>query len=204
MSALIEGFTLGISTGPYCFAACAPLLLPYILSEGRQSWKQNFFILFQFLAGRFVAYLIFAVAASMAGIMARPSLPPWVAPAAMTVTALIMLAYALASGLPKLSLCPAALQSSIFQRIPFLTGFLTGINVCPPFVAGFLRLVQLASITKGLLFFAAFFAATSVYVLPFAATTPWLNARLRPIGRMALALAGVWYLFSGIKSLSGF
>ena len=80
--------------------------------------------------------------------------------------------------------------------MPFALGFLTGINVCPPFLTGLVVVLDLGSALSGAVFFAAFFAATSLYLLPALGVWPWLSsARAQGVGRLALFLAGLWYLF---------
>ena len=56
----MQDFLLGLSSGATCVAYCAPVLIPYLLGEGR-SVPQNFSALLQFLLGRLLGYLAFAV-----------------------------------------------------------------------------------------------------------------------------------------------
>ena len=46
-------------------------------------------------------------------------------------------------------------------------GFLTGINLCPPFLVAGVRAAQLEHLWAALLFFVCFFAGTAVWFLPF-------------------------------------
>ncbi|MBI5238857.1 MAG: sulfite exporter TauE/SafE family protein [Elusimicrobia bacterium] len=187
--ALAQGFWLGLATGPYCFAACAPFLVPYLCAEGRPDLKGNLGILARFLAGRLLAYLLFGAGAGAMGAAVSGTVPVWLAPAALGLSALLMLACAAGIG-TKLSWCAAAPG-----RVPFALGFLTGINVCPPFLTGLVVVLALGSAFSGAAFFAAFFAATSLYLLPVLGVWPWLSSsRARAAGRLALALAGLWYL----------
>jgi len=79
--------------------------------------------------------------------------------------------------------------------VPLGLGFLTGINICPPFLTGLVASLALGSAWSGAAFFAAFFAATSLYLLPVLGVWPWLSSgRSRQLGRIALFLAGLWYL----------
>jgi sulfite exporter TauE/SafE len=89
----------------------------------------------------------------------------------------------------------------ILSAVPFVLGFLTGINPCPPFITGFVRLLEIASILKGIFYFTGFFVSTSLFILPAILPTPWINARLKNIGRIALFLSSLWYLFMSIGSL---
>jgi len=201
LSILSEGFLLGLSTGFYCLTACLPALLPYLLSEGDRNWKTSFAILAEFLAGRAAAYLLFAVLSTIIGKAYNPHLPAWLAPLAMSLTALAMLSL-LFSGRDghagKNCFTPAG---RFFSRLPLALGFMTGINICPPFIAAFVRLVEIADMGSGLVYFAGFFAATSIFILPAVAPTPFMNARLKNIGRITLFIAGLWYLLLGLKGL---
>lgn len=195
-----EGFLLGLSTGFYCLASCLPLLAPYLLAEGRAAWKFNFYIFLQFLGGRFAAYMLFALLASLAGKAGQYALPAWVIPLSMSGCGLLMvfLAFSRVRG----EAVPCLLKrdlSPFFRRLPLALGFVTGINVCPPFMAGFLRLLELADVPNGFAYFGGFFAATSLFISPVLLGTPWLGHRANEIGRLTLLLAGLWYLLLGLK-----
>lgn len=197
-----EGFLLGLSTGFYCLSACLPLLAPYLLSEGKAAWKFNFYIFIQFLGGRFAAYMLFALLASLAGQAGQYALPGWLLPASMAVCGLFMviLAAARVAG----GAGPCVLKKDLnpfFRRLPVALGFVTGINICPPFAAGFIRLMDLADVLKGFSYFGGFFSATSLFLSPVLLGTPWLGARVSEIGRLTLLLAGLWYLILGLKGL---
>jgi len=209
-----QGFWLGLATGPYCFAACAPFLVPYLCAEGRPAFGDNLKTLARFLAGRLLAYLIFGAAVGALGAAVSDSVPAWLPAAALALSALLMLlcagrkeirpagtcgtsdtADAAVKSFPRLSWCLAAGRWATPQRVPLVLGFLTGINVCPPFLTGMVAVLALGSAPGGAAFFAAFFAATSFYLLPVLGVWPWLSsARAQAVGRAALLLAGLWYL----------
>ncbi|HAT71617.1 MAG TPA: hypothetical protein DCS63_02245 [Elusimicrobia bacterium] len=196
-----EGFLLGLSTGFYCLASCLPLLAPYIMAEGRSVWKFNFFIFLQFTGGRFAAYMLFALLASLAGQAGQYALPAWLLPAGLLVCGLAM---ALLAGFRVTGVSVCLLRrdvSPFFRRLPMLLGFVTGINICPPFAAGFLRLMELADIPNGFAYFGGFFASTSLFISPVLLGTPWLGHRANDIGRLTLMVAGIWYMILGLKGL---
>jgi len=197
-----EGFLLGLSTGFYCLAACLPLLAPYLLAEGKAAWKFNFAIFLQFLGGRFAAYMLFALLASLAGKAGRYALPAQLLPACMAACGLLMVF--LAAARVSAGGAPCLLKKDLspwFKRLPLALGFVTGINVCPPFAAGFIRLLEMADIPKGFAYFGGFFGATSLFIAPVLLGTPWLGRRANEIGRLTLLLAGLWYSFLGLKGL---
>jgi hypothetical protein len=197
-----EGFLLGLSTGFYCLSACLPLLAPYLLAEGKAAWKFNFYIFLQFLGGRFAAYMLFALLASLAGKAGQYALPAWLLPASMAACGLLMvfLAVARVSGLSGPCILKKDL-SPFFKRLPLALGFVTGINICPPFAAGFLRLMEMADVLKGFAYFGGFFSATSLFISPVLLGTPWLGARANDIGRLTHLIAGIWYALLGLKGL---
>lgn len=197
-----EGFLLGLSTGFYCLASCLPLLAPYLLAEGKAAWKFNFYIFLQFLGGRFAAYMLFALLASLAGKAGRYALPPWLLPASMAGCGLLMSFLAVSRVSAKGG--PCFLKKDFnpwFRRLPLALGFVTGINICPPFAAGFIRLLELADVAKGFAYFGGFFGATSLFISPVLLGTPWLGRRANEIGRLTLLIAGLWYLALGLSGL---
>ena len=58
----LEGFMLGLSNGAACITYCAPMLLPYLLGEAKGILRSSV-LTAQFLSGRLVGYLLFAVLA---------------------------------------------------------------------------------------------------------------------------------------------
>jgi hypothetical protein len=81
-------------------------------------------------------------------------------------------------------------------------GFLTGINLCPPFLVAGLRAAQLEHLWAALLFFVCFFAGTAIWFLPFLSMgfvqrTPAVVT----VARMVAVMLACWYGFSGISIL---
>lgn len=195
--ALAEGWTLGLSTGAYCAVSCLPVLAPYIMGAGERSLPRGLLIFAIFLGGRLTAYLGFAAAAMLLGRLAAPALPAWAGGAAMLAAGLMLLSA------PFLRLsrgCPAALPAA-GRTLPFSLGFLTGLNFCPPVLAGLVRIASLADIVSGLVYFSGFFTATAIFLLPALIPVPFLTERVKGIGRMALFLSGLWLTGNGIASL---
>jgi hypothetical protein len=96
--------------------------------------------------------------------------------------------------------CPSALPPA-GKAMPFSLGFLTGLNFCPPVLAGLLRLSSLPDFFSGMIYFGGFFAATALFLLPALVPVPFLNDRVKLIGRMALFLSGLWLAGNGAASL---
>jgi sulfite exporter TauE/SafE len=201
---LVEGFILGLSTGPYCLVACAPLFVPYLLAESQPRWSLNLRILGQFLAGRLLAYLALGAAAGALGVYVSRDVPQWVGPSVWLVSGIVMLVYAASRNPFHAGLCAWVGRHFPMSQVPLAFGALASVNVCPPFIAGLTKVVDMGSMSGGILYFLAFFVGTSVYVLPLMLLTPAVRAqRLRDIGWLVSFLVGVWLVFSGLLGLWG-
>lgn len=200
---LAEGFSLGLATGVYCLGACGPILAPYLLAEGAEGAAAHGRMLAEFLAGRLAAYLAFAVAVSLWGARHPSAGSGPLAAAGLLVSGLLMLVYAVVKNAPRLSFCAPLARSRALRRLPAALGFLVGINVCPPFAAGLVRLLSLSGPLAAAAYFAAFFAGTTIYMLPFMACAPLARwQRLRTIAALASGLSGLWFAGLGLARLS--
>lgn len=202
MAVIIEGFALGLSTGGYCLTACLPILLPYMLAEGKTGLSANAKLIVEFLLGRLIAYIIFAAAISLLGVHFKGVLPQKLLATGMIITALLMIIYALVKNFPRLKFCERVASIQQFSKMPFFLGFLVGVNICPPFFVGAIRLLELGSVFLGILFFFFFFIGTSIYILPLLSLA-WLSRikRLQNIGNMIALIVGAWFLLTGIITL---
>lgn len=197
---IAEGFILGLSTGIYCLGACGPFFVPYLLAEGKGKIKTNLGYILEFMLGRLIAYLLFALVVSFAGTHYRMAVPPKLLSLALIFSSLLLIAYALTKNLPQWRLCNWLTSHFPVSRTPFFLGFLIGFNICPPFIVGLMRLLELSNIMHGVLFFLSFFLGTSVYMLPLILLGPlaaWIE-RLRFIAGLAAMLSGIWFLINGI------
>jgi sulfite exporter TauE/SafE len=82
-------------------------------------------------------------------------------------------------------------------------GFLTGLNLCPPFIAAGVRAAETRSLSGAVLFFLAFFAGTAVWFLPAAAVSPLRRIpAAATVARMVLGLMAIYYAYLGLVGLS--
>jgi sulfite exporter TauE/SafE len=203
--ALGEALALGLASGPACLAACGPVLVPWLITE-RNGVRPIMQSLTLFLGGRLVGYLVFAAVAWQLGAMV--SLPAGVR-LAMTsavdvLLGLMLLWYAWSGGFAKRHACAGPKLVTIGAardrrtRGPAVFGLLTGLNLCPPFVAAAIRAAETGSLVQAMLFFAAFFAGTSVWFLPLAGMgCVARNESVMLVGRITMALVAVFYFATG-------
>ena len=209
MSILAQGFLLGLASGASCLATCAPILLPYLLSEGR-TVRSNAIPLLHFLGGRLIGYLVFAVFAWEAGRWIRSSAGGgFIFGIVYTVLACVLMAYGFSS--PPAS-CAAGGRSrrllSIAGRWPWIMpgflGLLTGLSLCPPFLAALAGATNQVTLVSSLLFFSAFFAATALYLVPFPLAGVFRRSQaVRITGRLAAGVMGAFYFYKGLIMIYG-
>ena len=134
---MMRAFLLGLAVGPTCLAYCAPALTPYLLAEGK-SVRRSAAVLAQFLGGRLCGYLLFAVLAWWLheAVVVRTGGRNFAAGLVFVVLAGLLACYALVPGTPVCAArrIPAAWQQRFPLVLPAAMGFLTGVNLCPPFV----------------------------------------------------------------------
>ena len=206
-----EALVLGLASGPACVASCGPVLVPSLLAE-RAGLRLNTRYLSTFLGARFLGYLLFAVLAWALG--ALVSFPP--APRLLVfgvvhvLLAGVLLWYAYSAGraCAQAHSCSELVTIGVGRKrtVPGAAalGFLTGVSLCPPFVAAGVRAAQLGSAAAALLFFAAFFVGTSVWFVPFVSLgCVRRNEAVTTVARMATVLIALYYAYLGLTMLIG-
>jgi sulfite exporter TauE/SafE len=201
----IEGIALGLSTGVMCLATCGPILIPFLLSEGKNPKKNAVFVL-EFLSGRLLAYLFIGLLAGLLGSQFTP-FNPWVIGMINLCLASLLILYGFYHFK---TVCPGTTHHNLRNKlgnrfsslIPVLTGTITGINICPPLLLAVSNAAETGSIGGSMFFFAMFFIGTAVYFIPL----PFIGAfhrqkTLQIIGKFAAILMGFIYLYKGIYLL---
>jgi sulfite exporter TauE/SafE len=206
----MQAFLLGLSNGAVCLAYCAPVLIPYLLGEGKRI-SRNFAVLIRFLAGRLLGYLLFGI---MAWAISRPVLQvvghqELIIGFAYMLLSILLVFYGLFEARP---LCAASRVTTLLRTvgdtspflIPVVAGIATGLNFCPPFLLALASTAGKSSLAHSLFFFLAFFLGTSIFFIP-APFVGLLRAFpvLRTVGKMAAGIMGIYYFYSGIIMVVG-
>jgi hypothetical protein len=206
-----EALALGLASGPACMASCGPVLVPSLLAE-RAGVRLNAGFLSAFLGARFLGYLLFAAVAWGLGVLL-------VFPQAQrlllfglvhVLLAVVLLWYAYAAGHTCARSCAGSELVSISvtkkRGLPGAAalGFLTGVSLCPPFVAAGVRAAGLGSVAAALLFFTVFFVGTSIWFVPFVGLgCVARNEAVTTVARMAMVLIALYYTYLGLVMLMG-
>jgi sulfite exporter TauE/SafE len=203
----MKGFLLGLANGTFCLAHCAPILVPYLLSEAKDS-KRNCIVLSYFLSGRLIGYVAFAVLAWITNVMVIQNLAnrTVILGVVYIALAILLMVYGFVD---KEQRCAAKSvetlkkMSARYQALlPAALGLLTGLNLCPPFLLAFATAAANDSLWRCTLFFLTFFVGTSVYFMPLPAIGIFRRYDiLRPIGRLAVGIMGVYYIYFGFVTI---
>jgi hypothetical protein len=194
-----EALLLGLASGPACIAACGPVLVPALLS-GHGGVRPNTRTLTVFLGARLAGALASMLPGSRILLMG----------AVNVVLAGALLWYAWSAR----HICGGSCSDSKLVTIgagkshrargAAALGLLTGLSLCPPFVAAGFRAAQLGSVLLALLFFTCFFVGTAVWFVPFAGLGCVVrNQAVVTVARMTMVLIAVYYLALGIAMLLG-
>ena len=206
-----EALALGLASGSACIEACGPVLVPSLLTE-QAGFKPHARFLSAFLGARLAGYLLFAAAAWEVG--ALVSLPQAQRVLLMGAVDVLLAGVLLWYAWSARHLCGSSCASSKLVQIGVAKerrmagaaalGLLTGLSLCPPFVAAGVRAAEQGSVTQALLFFVFFFMGTSVWFIPFIGIgCVARNQAVVTIARMAMALIALYYFSLGIAILMG-
>ncbi len=201
-SFILEAFLLGLSTGPVCLAYCAPVLVPFVLAAEKYTLIRTVRMLSLFLLGRFVGYMIIGLLSGLVGstlFQHEGGTLPAVVSLIMGVTLLV---FGLLKNFPEFKLCkiwPGGKSSIIWASV---LGFLTGLNLCPPFIAAIAGSALTGSVQGSMLYFGAFFLGTSLFIPPLLILGPLSRiTSLRHIAKACLILCGIWFTIKGLFML---
>jgi hypothetical protein len=192
-------------------ASCGPVLVPSLLAE-RQGLKLNARYLGAFLSTRLLGYLVFAaVVWELGSLVSIRSGAKGVTSAVVNLLmAATLLWYARSVGRPCAKSCaePGLVTIGGMQKRGIsgaaVFGFLTGVSLCPPFVAAAMRAAELSSMVAALLFFALFFVGTSLWFLPFVGLAcVRRNEAVITVARMTMVLIACYYTYLAILLLAG-
>ncbi len=187
---------------PTCLAFCTPVIAPFITSEEKLKLKATVRLLGLFLIGRLLGYMIIGFLTGAVGSTLFKG-GKSVFPAVITLlTGMILCVYGLVKNFPGIKWCSYfAHKNSSLAFTPIL-GLLTGLNICPPFVAAIVEASTIGAIPGAVFYFTAFFIGTLVF-FPLMAIWGWLTRweTACHIARVCLIIGGVWLIGKGIIGL---
>ncbi|MEO0093232.1 MAG: sulfite exporter TauE/SafE family protein [candidate division WOR-3 bacterium] len=199
---ILKGLALGFSSGIFCIGFCYPVFGPLLLTNVKSDLKSSTISLAIFILGRLIAYLLFGVIFGfIGGIIASSQLFNLIIlPAAYFILGVLMILYGAATFFPHWTLCRHLDKFYQNRRLNLIFGFLTGINICPPFLLALTNATEMGRIWYGIVFFFFFFIATTIYLLPllFAGLVSRFHD-IRITARIVAILVGVWFVYRSVR-----
>jgi sulfite exporter TauE/SafE len=206
----MQGLLLGLASGTTCVAYCAPVLVPFLLGEGLKI-RGSLLELAKFLLGRAVGYLAFGFLAWLFHevILNKTNFRHIGLGSVYILLSVLLALFGLEARHPQ---CGVRLVHRVADILPswgkwifpFVLGFLTGLNLCPPFLLAFAAATDSGSLGHSLLFFLMFYLGTSLFFLPIPLVSFFGRLQLfKTVGRMAAIVVAVYYFYSGIIHLGG-
>jgi sulfite exporter TauE/SafE len=203
---------LGLSSGGSCLVSCGPLAAALLASEGI-SLKRSSALLGVFLSGRLLGYLGWAVLSWLLGWLISQSTRGF---ALFSVADLLLGAWLIYYGIrrpaPSHGNCPGSILKPLdspwgTHQVFFrggIWGFLSGLQICPPFLTAVTEAARTGSLGGSLLFFFLFYLGTGIWFIPF----PFIGTlgRFRQVAQVARFLTlplGVYFIYSGFISITG-
>ena len=203
---------LGLTSGGACLASCGPLAAALLASE-EVSFKRSSALLTVFLSGRLLGYLGWAVLSWLLGwlILQSPKGIAFFSAADLALGAWLIY-YGIRPPVPSHGNCPGATlnptHSSWNSHQAFfrggIWGFLSGLQICPPFLTAVSEAARTGSLGGSLLFFFIFYLGTGIWFLPF----PFIGTlgRFRQVAQVARFLTlplGAYFIYSGFIAIAG-
>lgn len=187
---VFSGYLAGLSVGVYCLGLCLPVFIPILLSQKRTA-KKSFILVIEFSLGRLVGYLIFGLVFGWLGTQLKSNFIHLIASLANIWLGILMILYSL--GVIDKKFCSLLPFTKI--KWPFLLGLLTGVNICPPFLASLTYVFNLKDALASLWYFLMFFLGTSTYIIPSAIFGVFTKFnRLLKLARISGVLVGAYFV----------
>lgn len=201
---IINGFLLGLSSGVFCIGYCYPVLMPLVFSQEHYSFTRTVFSIGIFLSGRLIAYLFIGFACGIIG-----STFSNVAVHLTRITpflygglALFLIAYGVASFSHHHRWCRFTKKN--MGKSFFLTGLVTGMHLCPPFLVAITLAVSFSDLIRSMLYFLSFFIATALFMVPLFILSPLSRIKeVRIANRIIAVVCGLWFLYRAVRMMSG-
>ncbi len=202
VSHVLSGFSLGLTTGPFCLGTCFPVLLSLVVTESSSASAPGAWsFVGKFIAGRFAAYLVLGLVSAMVG-AALGGASQNLCAYAWIILSSALIAHGIGLPLPHAGLCRCIGPYPGSKIFPYVVGGLTAVNVCPPVLIAITYGLESGSLVAGLTVFGSFFVATSLFILP-AGFAGYMH-RYPIIGTMGRVMSigvGFVFLWQGVSLL---
>lgn len=200
---LTEALVLGLSTGTVCSLHCIPSSLPF-LSAGDLEGKPYIIRTALFLTGRLLGYAAFGAILGILGLLTFEAIGESLYVAINGWSnfgiGVLLLFSGILFQLKGKKICQVMAKYGTNRFGALFLGLITGINICPPFLAASSRAFSMGSVVLGVLYFLLFFVGTSIYFIPLF-LLPILKKykkQINILSRMTLIFMGLYFVYKGV------
>jgi len=149
---------------------------------------------------RFFGYGIFGALAGAAGGLIPEHIRNLLSFGAFTVLGIVLVYYGIRGGHFHTA-CPTK-SAGRYITNPILLGFLTRLELCPPFLLAIARAASTGGALGGTVFFLGFFAGTSIFLVPTAFFGIASQVKFfRVLAAIASVAVGIWFFAQGASGL---
>jgi len=196
---VVESLLLGLSVGPICLAYCSPIVIPLLISSTTPRLSAGSLTLFMFLAGRFIGYMLVGIVVGIIGNNIHQYVNGSVFGIISIALGLTLIYFSIQKNFPEKKLCGLIKNSNSQRMFPVLLGFLTGLNLCPPFLAAIVGATSTGSVVGSMIYFSAFFVGTAVFfpVMIFWGLLSKIDS-VRTISYICMMISGAWFILKGL------
>lgn len=160
---LAEGFAYGLQLSTLCFITCGPIYTSYFLQQ-RSSWVQSLLTFLQISGARFIAYILFGIAAGFIGREIGDFNRSWFTAISYMLCTIVLINTTF-NRHNKDKGCKVKKWNKYIEN-PFILGLVTGINFCPGFLIAITRAIDLSGPLSGAVLFTAFFFGSNAILFP--------------------------------------
>jgi sulfite exporter TauE/SafE len=196
---VIESLLLGLSVGPICLAYCSPVVVPLLSSSTNPKLSAGSLTLFMFLTGRFIGYILIGIVVGIIGNNIHQYARGYLFGITSIILGLTLLYFSLQKNFPEMRLCKLIKNNGSRKTFLILLGFLTGLNLCPPFLAAIVGAAGTGTILGSTIYFFAFFVGTAIF-FPITVFLGLLSKieSVRIIANICMMISGAWFILKGL------
>jgi sulfite exporter TauE/SafE len=196
---IIESLLLGLSVGPICLAYCSPILVPLLSSSDSSKISVGSFTLLLFLTGRLIGYILIGIIVGIIGNNIKQYTNGNISGIISIILGITLIYFSIQKGFPESKFCKLIKNINSQKVFPILLGFLTGLNLCPPFFAAIVGAANTGTISGSMIYFSGFFVGTIVFfpLMIFFGLLSKIDA-IKTIANICMMLSGVWFILKGV------
>jgi sulfite exporter TauE/SafE len=196
---IIESLMLGLSVGPVCLAYCSPILVPLLSSSDSPKISVGSITLLLFLFGRLTGYILIGIVVGFIGNNIKQYTNGTILGIISVILGLTLVYFSIQKGFPESKLCRLTKNINSQKMFSIMLGFLTGLNLCPPFFAAIVGAANTGSIHGSVIYFLAFFIGTIVFfpIMIFFGLLSKIDS-VKTIANICMMLSGAWFVIKGL------